>query len=125
MDRVTSYGMLYDFPVRLSTTVSDSVWALGFASLPIVVGYVSVDVEGEIELLEKDLLLPPASGSGGEITRDDDDAPAESRGFHPQPVGFSERAVSLSTLTPRLSQANHDYPASDQNVADDSMETAV
>ena len=28
---MASYGMLYDFPVRLSITVRDSVFAFGFA----------------------------------------------------------------------------------------------
>ena len=34
---MASYGMLYDFPVRLSITVRDCVFALGFESRLMVV----------------------------------------------------------------------------------------
>lgn len=50
---MTSYGMAYDFPVRLSMTVSDSVFALGFAGWPMVsesLAFVDVKVKREVEV---------------------------------------------------------------------------
>jgi hypothetical protein len=46
-DWVKPDGMLYDFPVRLSITVRDSVLVFEVAGCPMVVAWVRVEVEHE------------------------------------------------------------------------------